>query len=189
MASNPDWQDPNREVSPSQISQRVFNNGDDAIRVDVVTPLPLEATIDLAEVVIKDPDTDQKANVITGQHGLSGLVVITEQIPRSKVTVFGQTVIAPGATVLVATYTVPALKKFFWRGVVVGGGQEGEFDLQISTATQFFIRNSGSIRTVILTFPEDPEASAAATIDVYITNIGDLAKSFEATICGYTVDA
>lgn len=123
------------------------------------------------------------------QQGTVGLHVVAYEPARSKVTVFGQAVVAAGNTLTLASYTVPPLQKFFWKGVLVGGGSEGEFDLQVSTITQAVIRNSGARRSIVVKFPEEPEASAGAVVSVEVTNVGDLAKPFEATIYGYTVTA
>lgn len=146
-------------------------------------------TISVGAVIIKDNNTGLEADVITSQQGHNGLVVVAEEPPRSKVTIYGEAVVAPGGTLNLATYLVPTLKKFIFKGVVVGGAESGEFDVQISSGTISKVRNSGSARTIVAKFPEEPEASAGAVIDIDVTNIGDLTKSFEATIFGALIDA
>ena len=146
----------------------------------------LTGTITIGAVVIKDNNTGLESDVILGSDGYNGLVVVTEDVPKSKVMIYGTSLVAIGGTLTIATYTVPVGKKFTFTGAIIGGAQEGEFDMLISSATICKIRNSGSNRTIIAKFPEDPEASAGAIIDVKVTNIGEKAKSYEATIFGYT---
>jgi len=146
------------------------------------------SSITIGGVYIYDYNSGLGADVIPNDAGQNGLVVVCTSPAKSKVTIYGSGMIAPSGTLTLATYAVPALKRFVWTGAMVGSAAVGEFDLKIGAAVIAKVRNSGSNRTITVKFPEEPEASAGSTVEVVGENIGDLARSFETTIFGYTVD-
>jgi hypothetical protein len=120
--------------------------------------------------------------------GKGGLVVIPMEPAKQKINNFGSSVLAPSAILTIATYTVPALKRFIFAGGTVGGSKAGEFQFIINSGTQCLVRNSGSSRTVQLVFLEPPEASAGSVIEIKAKNIDNTAGSFEALLSGHIVD-
>jgi len=119
----------------------------------------------------------------------SGNPIDPESTAETKVVIYGSSVVGTGATVTLATYTVPAGKRFIFKGGIIGGSEAGEFTFEINSNTYALVRNSGSIRTIVATFPVPPEASAAAIVDINVKNIGNKTRQFEATLNGYTIDA
>jgi hypothetical protein len=115
------------------------------------------------------------------------LIVITNPEVHSKVVIYGDQMVGAGATMVLATYTVPASKRFFYKGGLVGGGEEGQFSFEISTARIGLWRNSGSAKSAVITFPEFPEASTGAIITISVKNISNKTRQFEATLYGYTM--
>lgn len=171
---------------PTEIRDREFQKFEDvAGEVAVRTT----ATVSGGAVEIKDQNSSLKADVETGVSGKNGLVVIIDEKARSVVGVYGSAVIAPSGSATLATFTVPALKRFVFSGAIVGGGESAEFSFLISASTICLVRNSGSTRTLMVAFPTAPEASAAAVVVISATNVSLRTKTFEATISGYTVDA
>jgi len=188
MASNPFWQDPNRNTSPSQITQRVFEPDDDLIRVSVVKPIELTVgDIQIGAVEIKDGDTDTRADVET--IGAYGALMVYDPIEfqKAKVNIFGSAIVTPGNILNLAQFVVPAGKTFTFSGGIVGGEQEGEFYFDIGGATVALARNSGSNRTIQLRFLEPPTAGAAQIINLKVKNIANKTKQYEATLSGYTI--
>jgi hypothetical protein len=159
-------------------------DGKEALAVDAA----FSGTISLGAVKIADASGSPVANVVPTSGGQNGLVVVTAEVPKSKVTVYGTGMIAPSTTLTLATYTVPSLKRFVYGGAMVGGASSAEFDLRVGMATIAKVRNSGSNRTIVVKFPEEPEASAGTTVEIVAENLSDLARTFEATIFGHTVD-
>jgi len=172
-------------------AKRVMCVSKDGLPIDENNRLPVEALLEASQisigaVTIKDQNSNTQADV--ENVGLNALVVtFAETILKTKVVQFGASVVGPGATVTLISYTVPALKTFHWVGAFVGGRESGEFTLQINGATVVLIRNSGSIRTINSKFPEDPEASGSSVVEIKVKNISELSRSFEATLFGYTL--
>ena len=174
--------------------------GEEQRYVDVIVDvggkhrLCVDANLTVSEITIGgvylyDYNSGLGADVIPTAGGYNGLVVVTTEQPKGKVTIYGSSMIAPNSTLTLATYTVPSLKRFVYSGAIIGSASAGEFDLKVGAATVAKVRNSGSNRTIIVKFPEEPEASAGTTIEIVGENIGDLARMFEATIFGYTINA
>lgn len=132
--------------------------------------------------------TDQTGLIKAVRTDVDGnLIVVQIDTYRSKVVLYGDSMVAQAATVTLVTFTVPAGKRFYFKGVSVGGGEEGEFSFEINAGRIGLWRNSGSTRSAVITFPEQPEASAAAIINVIVTNKSNKTRQFEATIYGYTL--
>ena len=187
--SNPDWPDPNRNTSTSQISQRVFDDDDDLIRVSVIKPIPLEVSdIQIGAVEIKDGDSDTRADVaeVGGNNGLVVQNAIDQA--KSKVNIFGSTTVSPGVTVTLATYTVPVGKAFTFTGGIVGGTANGEFHFEIAGSDIAVYRNSGSNPSCQLRFVEPPTATAGSIINIKVKNCDNKTRIFESTLSGYTLD-
>src|SRR3990167_368230 len=101
-------------------------------------------------------------------------VVISDSTPGASPTnIFGSSMIASGATVVVTSFTVPTSKRFYWDGGFVGGGEQGEFSLKVGGVTRALIRNSGSSPSLLFEFPSRsaPEASATTVIEIEVKNI------------------
>ncbi len=191
MTSNPDWQDPNRDVSPSQIIQRTFDNPDDAWRVNVVAgSISIDpGEINIGAVELKDQNSDNRVDVeIIGSFN----AVITRDaidFQKTKVNVFGSALVTPGSTLTLVSYVVPVSSVFTFSGGIVGGDESGEFTFEIAASTIALVRNSGSNRTIMLRFLEPPSAGAATLLQIKVKNIGIKPKQFEATLSGYTMPA
>jgi len=132
--------------------------------------------------------TDQQRLIKAIRTDVDGnLIVVQIDTYRSKVILYGDEMVAPAATAILATFTVPSGRRFYFKGGLVGGDEYGEFSFEISAGRIGMWRNSGSARSAVITFPEQPEASAGAIITISVTNNSNKTKQFEATIYGYTL--
>lgn len=186
--SNPDWQDPNRNVSGGQITQRTFDYDNDAVRVNVVEPIELKVEdIQIGAVEIKDDTTDTRANVLVV--GGTNAIITRDVIQQTKTSVnsFGSAIITPSATVTLATFTVATGTSFTFVGGMVGGDEVGEFHFEVAGSDIGLFRNSGANRTAIVKFPEPQTVGAGTLINIKATNIGHKSKQFEATVSGYSI--
>ena len=183
---NPDWQDPNRNVSDSSIHKRVFDYDNDAYRVNVVEPIELEVgDIQIGAVEIKDSITDERANVVS--IGDKNGIITQNLIEQTKTSVnsFGSAIVSPGLTVTLATYTIASDKAFTFIGGIVGGDESGEFHFEVGGSDIALVRNSGSQRSIIVNFPESQKVGASTVINIKVKNLGNKTKQFEATLSGY----
>jgi len=134
--------------------------------------------------------TDASGIIHAIQTDINGnLIVVSVDTYRSKVIIYGDEVLAPNGTITLASYTVPSGKRFYFKGGLVGGDEAGEFSFEITSGRIGLWRNSGASRSALVNFPEMPEASAGAVIEIRVKNIGIKNKQFEATIYGYTLPA
>ncbi len=140
------------------------------------------------QVVLIADSNDNIINPATAENQTNGSqkVAIVQDPDISKVILYGDAMIAPTASAVLATYTVPAGKRFYFKGGLVGGDEYGEFSFEISAGRIGLWRNSGSARSALINFPELPEASASAVIEIVATNNGNKTKQFEATLYGHT---
>lgn len=189
--ANPHWPDPNRNISLPQVIHRCFNSTDDLWRVDVVQGnISIDpGDIQIGAVEIKDHDSTVRLDVEPVHDFNAILVVDAFQFQKTKINTFGSTSVTPGSTVTLATFTVPAGKVFHFTQATVGGRDAGEFELEVGGSTVAFVRNSGSTQTLDHKFAEPPESSAGTIINIKVTNIGHVTKTFEATLSGFTINA
>jgi len=188
MASNPDWQDPNRRVSDSTVHKRVFDFDNDAYRVHVVEPVPLEAgDIQIGAVELKDGDTDTRVDVEEVGNNNAVLVENARQFQKTSINNFGSALISPATTLELVSFTVPSSTSFEFIGGIVGGDEYGEFIFEVGGTTIALARNSGSNRTIMMRFLESQSVGAGTTVKIKATNIGHRTKQFEATLSGYTL--
>lgn len=166
------------------ILQRVFDETKDRIRVDAELEV---SDIEIGAVEIKDGASDTRVTVITTNNVNSLAVTLYPNPSKAKVTNFGSSSVASGATITLATYTVPASKRFYFMGGMIGGNESGEFTFEINSVVVGLYRNSGSNRSAVVTLLNEPEASSTAVIDIRVKNIGDKTRTFEATLMGYTL--
>lgn len=188
MASNPDWQDPNRNVSDSTINKRTFDFDNDAIRVNVVEPIELKVEdIQIGAVEIKDGETDTRASVIT--QGTTNALVVRTLVEQVKTTVnsFGSAIVNPGITLTLASYTITAGNSFTFQGGIVGGNGSGEFHFEVDGNDIALVRNSGAQPTIKIKFPEPQKISTPVVVNIKVKNIGHTSQPFEATLSGYNV--
>lgn len=186
MASNPDWENPNKQVSDSSVHKRVFDYDNDAYRVNVVEPIELKvADIQIGAVEIKDGESDTRASVVSvGANNALIVRNLTEQT-KTSVNAFGSALITPGATITLATYTVSVGMSFTFTGGIVGGDEAGEFHFEVGGSDIALVRNSGSQRTIVIKFPEPQVIGASTIINIKAKNIGNKTKPFESTLSGY----
>jgi hypothetical protein len=149
----------------------------------------LSGTITIGAVSIKDEGTGLTADVIDMGDLNALAVVCVDEGQKTKINQFGSSSIASGATDTLCSYTVPSGKIFIWSGAILGGNEAGEFSMILSSSNIARVRNSGSIRTIPLTFPEKVEASSGNVIEIKAKNIGYRTTIFEATLQGYTKNA
>ena len=188
MASNPDWENPNKNVSDSTIHKRVFDYDNDAYRVNVIEPIELEVSdIEIGKVEIKDSDSDTTLNVVDvgGSNAILSRDVI-DQI-KTSVNIFSSALVSPSALVTLASYTVSANTIFTFTGGIVGGDEAGEFHFEVDGNDIALVRNSGSQRTITLHFPESQQVGAGSLINIKVKNIGNKSKQFESTLSGFII--
>ena len=127
-----------------------FSGGKNRLCVDAELEV---SDIQIGAVEIKDGNSDLRADVEISALGKNGLVVIPTEIAKQSINNFGNAVLAPDASLTLASYTVPVGKRFIFKGGVVGGSGPGAFSFRIASSTQCLVRNSGSNRTIQLNFP------------------------------------
>jgi len=159
-------------------------NGEVAVRTTAVIE---SATFDIGNVKIEDGNSHRLADVEAV--GTSNAIVVQDatSLQKAKINNFGSTIVAVGNTLTLATYTVPSGKTFVFVGGIVGGDEAGEFTFNFGLATIALVRNSGSNRTIVIHFPESPEASATTVVTIKAKNVGNKDKQFEALLSGYVI--
>jgi len=204
-------------ISRDTIMKRVFDPGKDKLRVDLDSDIQIGAVeikdhnsdlradvltrddginalavdirgdIQIGAVELKDGNTDTRVDVenVGSYNAVMAMDVVNYQ--KQKINIFGSSLVAPGVTVTLATYTVPVGKTFTYSGGIVGGKSMGSFEFVINSITNALVRNSGSNPTIQVKFIEPPEASGNSIIDLRVTNDGDLARQFEATLSGFII--
>lgn len=158
------------------------DDGIDALAVD------MRGDFQIGAVELKDRDSNTRADIETIGNYNGLLVKDVTEFQKQKLNNFGSASVSPGATITLATYNVPAGKRFVYSGGIVGGTEQGEFTFDINLVTQALIRNSGSNPTIQVKFIEPPEASAGAVIELKVKNISNKTRSFEATLSGFLTD-
>jgi hypothetical protein len=116
------------------------------------------------------------------------LSVDVVEFQKSKINVFGSSIIVPSNTLTIASYTVPVGKTFTFSGGIIGGDESGEFYFEIDNNVIALARNSGSNRTIFFKFLEAPTAGSGSVINIRAKNIGHRTKQYEATLSGYTIN-
>ena len=148
--ANPQFPDPNKDISDHEIRKRYFDSTKDAVRVDVIDgDITINVgDIEIGAVEIKDHDSETRVDVEECHDYNALLVKDCMEFQKAKVNVFGSSSVSPSATVTLATYTVPAGKRFFFTGGIVGGDGTGEFEFEVGGSNVALVRNSGSNRTI-----------------------------------------
>jgi len=180
------------DVAIPQLAKRVLLVDEDGNYYTDDNRLPVNASlvvedIQIGAVELKDGDSNTRVDVETVGSYNAVLSQDVVEFQKQKVNNFGSASVAPGATVTLVTLTVPATKRFVYRGGIVGGNDHGKFEFQINSITQATVRNSGSNPTIQVTFIEPPEASTGSVVDLNVTNNSNKTKSFEATLSGYII--
>lgn len=191
MPANPDYPEPNKNVSLPGVIHRCFDNDDDCWRVNVVAgSISIDpGEINIGAVEIKDHNTDTRLDVeVVGDYNAI-LVSDAIEYQKAKVNMWGSTSITPSSTVTLVTYTVPSGKIFTLTQAIIGGRNCGEFEIEVGGSNIALIRNSGAHPTSIVKFEEPPEASAGTVINIKAKNIGHVTRPFEATMAGYTINS
>lgn len=133
---------------------------------------------------IVDPVSGLMLNVVTVD-GLNSIpVYLTSGEAGDKICVYGTQLIIAGGYTVTATHTVTTGKKLIFTGVTVGGEESAEFDVLVDGLIKFKLRNTGSNRSLVSTFPEPLEVVAGKVVLVKVRNLSGKVKNFEATISG-----
>jgi len=143
--------------------------------------------ISIGAVEIKDGDSDIRLDVeVCGDYN----AILTQDcvdFQKTKINIFGQSLITKGSTLTVATHTVTAGKTFHFTGLTYGGSAMGEFDVELDGATTFLLRNTGSSLTQKQSFSEPPEVGAGKVINIKVENMFNKDGIFDVTIEGFEI--
>jgi len=115
-------------------------------------------------------------------------VTSVDSTGTTTINIFGQSLIAKGATMTLATYTVPAGKKFTFTGGLLGGDGLGIFTFSVNGTTIGVWRNSGSVPSTVLKFIESLDISATGLAEIKVKNDNGKPRTFEVTLSGYNID-
>jgi len=143
-------------------------------------------SLTIGGVYIQDDDTGVRADVVP-INSLNALVVEDAFVAqKTRVVEFDENIVAPNATIVLNSYTVPAGLESWMTGVTIGGNRAGIFEIYASGTLKIRYRNSGSDRTKEYTFPEWLFAMDGQSFEIKVTNIDNLNGTFEATWWGFT---
>jgi len=155
--------------------------------------LPVDAQltvgdIEIGAVEIKNHDSDVRASVVAGATYNAIVTIDHAETGATSINLFTEKSINGFTEDTLVTFTVPAGKKFFVTGIIVGGNADGKFTLKAAGSKLCIARNSATKKTMDISFPERSESNAAESqvVEILCYNEHGATRAFEGTLLGYT---